>query len=139
MKHPTLLNSGLSRLIAEQGHTDELTLSDAGLPVPGGVERLDLAVMRGVPSLSDVLRAVLSELKPEAVVVAAEARASNPMFLTMVDEALAWALGPDSAQVEQILLPHAEFKHRTTQSRAVVRTGESQPFANIILVSGVAF
>ena len=34
-------------------------------------------------------------------------------------------------------LPHVDFKERTKLSRAVIRTGEFTPFANIILISGV--
>ncbi len=33
-------------------------------------------------------------------------------------------------------LPHAEFKKLTTSTKAVVRTGEFTPFANVILVAG---
>ena len=34
---------------------------------------------------------------------------------------------------------HEEFKNCTKQSRAVIRTGECSPYANIILKSGVVF
>ena len=34
---------------------------------------------------------------------------------------------------------HAEFKAMTASARAVVRTGEFTPYANIILCSGVVF
>jgi D-ribose pyranase len=34
---------------------------------------------------------------------------------------------------------HSEFKTRTASARAVVRTGEFAPYANVILVSGVVF
>jgi D-ribose pyranase len=36
-------------------------------------------------------------------------------------------------------ISHAEFKNRTASARAVVRTGEFTPYANIILVAGVVF
>ena len=36
-------------------------------------------------------------------------------------------------------LSHEAFKHRTQTARAVIRTGEVPPYANIILISGVAF
>ena len=34
---------------------------------------------------------------------------------------------------------HEEFKKLTKESKAVVRTGECSPYANIILKSGVVF
>ena len=37
------------------------------------------------------------------------------------------------------LLPHPAFKERVRSARAVIRTGEFTPYANIILVAGVVF
>ncbi len=34
------------------------------------------------------------------------------------------------------LVPHAEFKRQTASARAVIRTGEFTPYANVILVAG---
>ena len=34
---------------------------------------------------------------------------------------------------------HEEFKRRSATARAVVRTGECTPYANIMLIAGVAF
>ncbi|MEF1307007.1 RbsD/FucU domain-containing protein, partial [Vibrio owensii] len=34
---------------------------------------------------------------------------------------------------------HEDFKARTEQSRAVVRTGECTPYANVIFQAGVVF
>ncbi|MFK5080878.1 RbsD/FucU domain-containing protein, partial [Glaesserella parasuis] len=34
---------------------------------------------------------------------------------------------------------HNEFKHQSNQAKAVVRTGECSPYANVILYSGVPF
>jgi D-ribose pyranase len=36
-------------------------------------------------------------------------------------------------------IPHEEFKARTAAARAVVRTGEFTPYANVILIAGVTF
>jgi D-ribose pyranase len=40
------------------------------------------------------------------------------------------------AEVPIETVPHSEFKRMTESTRAVVRTGEHTPYANIILVSG---
>jgi D-ribose pyranase len=34
---------------------------------------------------------------------------------------------------------HEEFKQRTNESRAVIRTGECTPYANVIFQAGVTF
>ena len=44
MKRGKLLNAPLSALVAQMGHTDEITVCDAGLPIPAGPERIDLAL-----------------------------------------------------------------------------------------------
>jgi D-ribose pyranase len=41
--------------------------------------------------------------------------------------------------VEVEIVPHAEFKKKTKSAKAIVRTGEFTPYANIILESGVLF
>ena len=85
MKLGGVLNHRLSMVIAEMGHTDGLTIADAGLPVPLGVERIDLAVSPGVPSFAQVLAAVASELKIEEIVIAKEAFDRNPDLLPTLE------------------------------------------------------
>lgn len=131
MKKTGVLNHRLSEVIATMGHTDILVLADAGLPVPPGVERIDLAVSAGVPALLDVARAVAAELQVERLIVASELVSRNPGL----PEAIA-ALFP-GATVDRV--PHEDFKAMTAKARAVVRTGECTPYANVILVSGVTF
>ena len=55
----TTINPQLSRIISETGHTDLLVVTDAGLPIPAGSERVDLAVPPGRPGFFDVLDTVL--------------------------------------------------------------------------------
>ena len=50
MEKTMLLNAQLSRCIASVGHTESLTIYDAGLPIPLSVERIDLALTAGVVS-----------------------------------------------------------------------------------------
>ncbi len=131
MKKIGVLNHRLSAVIATMGHTDLLVLADAGLPVPPGVERIDLAVSPGVPALLDVARAVASELQVERLILASELVNRNPHLADAVAALFA------SAGVDRV--PHEDFKALMAKARAVVRTGECTPYANIILVSGVTF
>jgi len=43
VKKTILINSRLSEVIASMGHTDTIAIADSGLPIPKGVERIDLA------------------------------------------------------------------------------------------------
>ena len=131
MKKTKLLHSDLSYVIATLGHMDTLVIADAGLPIPIETERIDLALTQGVPGAIQTLKVVLEEMKVEKVILAEEAKDRNPRFLADVQELL------PGVQVE--FVSHTELKTRTAQARAVVRTGEFSPYANLILVSGVVF
>ncbi|MEG1427336.1 MAG: D-ribose pyranase, partial [Oscillospiraceae bacterium] len=77
MKKSPLLNIALSRVIASLGHGDILIIADAGLPVPPGVELIDLALTPGIPDFASVLRTVLSEMQVESHVLADEMFKAN--------------------------------------------------------------
>lgn len=127
MKRTTLLHSELSGLIAAMGHGDLLVIGDAGLPVPPGLRCIDLAVTRGVPRFLDVLDAVLAELVVERSAWASEASVDLDRELSSRN------LG------ETRTVPHNVFKALNRKARAIVRTGEFTPYANVALWSGVAF
>lgn len=131
MKKTTLLQSDLSYVIATMGHMDTLVIADAGLPIPAETVRIDLALTQGVPGAIQTLKVVLDEMKVEKIILAEEVKERNPKFLADVQGLL------PNVPVE--FLPHTEFKTRTASARAVVRTGEFAPYANVILVSGVVF
>src|SRR6476646_2426496 len=131
MKKRGILQHELSELIARMGHTDTLVICDAGLPVPPGVQRIDLAISGGVPSFMQVLRPLLEDLAVESVVIASEQSEISPEF----HKELKSVLG--AIPVKEV--PHVEFKRMTQDARAVIRTGEFTYYANIIIVAGVAF
>ena len=134
MKKTPLLNVALSRLIASLGHGDMVVIGDAGLPVPAGVELIDLALTHGVPDFISTLKVVLSEMQVESHVLAQEILDKQPTALATLDELdAAGELG------RRELLSHDQFKMLSRQARAVVRTGECQPYCNIVLIAGVTF
>jgi D-ribose pyranase len=103
-------------------------IGDAGLPIPLGPRRIDLALTGGIPSFLDTLRVVLSEIQVQSIIVASETGERIPQILKGISNLL-----PD---VREESIPHAEFKERTSNPVAIVRTGEFTPYANVILVSG---
>ena len=72
MKDRGILHPRLARVIASMGHGDALCITDAGLPIPTGVLRIDLAFAPGQPPFLDVLDAVLLELRVERYTMAKE-------------------------------------------------------------------
>ena len=130
-KTNTTINPALSRVISETGHTDLLVVTDAGLPIPPASERIDLAYRPGAPAFLDVLDTVLAELVVEGATVSAEVAEVSPHILAALRERL--------PGIEIELVPHTEFKQRTHDARAFVRSGEFTPYANVILQAGVAY
>ncbi|MBC9247055.1 D-ribose pyranase [Paracoccus sp. 11-3] len=127
MKRGKLLNAELSGLVASMGHGDLIVVGDAGLPVPSGVVCIDLAVTGGVPEMFQVLDALLSELVVERSAIAVEASEDLSEHFRK----------RDIGTVETVT--HEEFKRISADARAIIRTGEFTPYANICLWSGVAF
>jgi len=132
-KTATTINPALSRVISETGHTDLLVVTDAGLPIPPGSERIDLAYRPGAPAFFDVLDTVLAELAVEGATVSEEVAEKSPEVLAALRERFA----DEDFEIE--LIPHVEFKKLTHSARAFVRSGEFTPYANVILHAGVAY
>jgi len=131
MKKTRLINAPLSAVVATMGHTDRLAVADAGLPIPSGPARIDLAVTPGTPAFLDVLDAVLEELVVEKAVCAVEIEEASPKMLKGIRERL--------GDVPIEFVPHEEFKRLCGGAKAVARSGECTPYANVLLYSGVAF
>ena len=132
MKKGRLLNAPLSAVVARLGHGDRLVICDAGLPIPPGVERIDLAVSQGVPTLVQVLQAVAAEMQVESVLLAQESLSASDGHVPP------W-LPAELAQKPFNTISHEEFKRQCASARAVVRTGECTPYANVMLIAGVTF
>ncbi|WP_053371958.1 D-ribose pyranase [Paenibacillus sp. FJAT-27812] len=131
MRKNGILNSDIAAVIARMGHTDYIVIGDCGLPIPDTVKRIDLAVKPGLPSYLDTLEAVLADMEVESAVIASEMTEQN---VPVYDRTKALLNGIPIKQVS-----HEAFKGLTLQAKAVIRTGEATPYANIILQSGVFF
>lgn len=70
----------LSRILAELRHMDTIVIGDAGLPIPKGVERVDLGWRPGDPKYLDVLEEILKVLVVEKATFATEALEVTPEF-----------------------------------------------------------
>jgi D-ribose pyranase len=132
MKRWGHLNREVSRVLAGMGHTDSLAIGDCGLPVPDGVECIDLSIGLGDPTFLRVLDSVLADFKAERAVFASEAKDHNAAVA-----ARASRLSAEQVQVD--FVTHQALKELTRRARAVIRTGEATPYANVVLYSGVIF
>jgi D-ribose pyranase len=131
MKKTGILNKDISEVVASLGHQDTLAIADAGLPIPAETRRIDLALTEGIPSFLDTLRVVLTEMQVEQAIVAEEMLETSPNVYQAIKELLG------DVSIETVT--HLIFKEKTRSARAVIRTGEFTPYANVILVAGVVF
>lgn len=132
MKKAGHLNRDISRVLAAMGHTDAVVIADCGLPVPASVECIDVSLSQGDPPFLRVLDTVLADLQVERAVFASEALTHNAAVASCASR-----LAEQGIAVE--FVAHEAFKALARQARAVIRTGEATPYANVILYSGVIF
>jgi D-ribose pyranase len=132
MKKNRLLNAALSQLVASLGHGDRILVADAGMPMPrdGSVELVDLALTQGVPTLTTTLEALLTEMQVESHIVASETLERDHEWLS--------GLGAERIGARTVV-SHEALKRLSHGARAVIRTGECTPYANLMLVAGVTF
>ncbi|MDI6506790.1 D-ribose pyranase [Bacillus wiedmannii] len=131
MKKHGVLNSEIASVLASLGHTDTIVIADCGLPIPDGVKRIDLAVEIGKPRFLDVLQVVADDMAIEKVTLAEEvinnnAEVNKEIELKLIEPAFEY-------------VSHEQFKEHTKKAKAIIRTGEATPYANVILHAGVIF
>ena len=79
------------------------------------------------------LEIVAADMKIEKIVLAEEIKTQNTEVLSQIEK----LFGGQNIEVEYV--SHAELKAQTHDCKAVIRTGETTPYANIILQAGCIF
>lgn len=131
MKKTGILNSHISKVLSDLGHTDKIVIADAGLPIPDGVLRIDVSLKQGVPSFWEVLDTILMDMVVEKAVFAEEVKVENIPVYQEITRKL--------SEVALEYVSHDRFKLLTKDAKVIIRTGEVTPYANCILSSGVFF
>ncbi len=115
MKKHGILNSHISKVLTDLGHTDTIVIADCGLPIPDGVARIDLALELGTPSFLDVVRVVADDMAIEQLTLATEIKGSET----------GRARGNSKpCRSRRRSFTHEEFKKQTQQAKVIIRTGK---------------
>ncbi|MBU6409823.1 MAG: transport protein RbsD/FucU [Verrucomicrobia bacterium] len=124
-----ILNPQLLSLLARVRHTNALVIADRGFPFWPMIETVDISLVDGVPSVLQVLEAVLAGGTYNQAYMAEEFRVHNT---PATRAALEKKIGRVPLQFE----PHLEFKKRVPYALGLIRTGDTVQYANMILISG---
>lgn len=131
MKKQGILNSHISKILTDLGHTDYIVVADIGLPIPSGVPKIDLALTYGTPAFQQVVDLIADDMVIEKVILAEEIRTDNPSQANYLENKFS------GSQIDWC--SHEKFKELTRYAKVVIRTGEATPYANCILQAGVHF
>lgn len=123
-----IINPQLQHLLCRIRHTNALVIADAAFPFWPQIETVDLALVRGVPTIVQVLDAILPNFKAGAVHMADEFRTHNSAQKQNEFETAC-------RNVPMHFEPHILFKKRVPDAIGLVRTGDTTAYGNLILVS----
>ena len=125
-----ILNPNVLALLARVRHTNMLVIADRGFPFWPMIETVDLSLTDDVPTVLQVLAAVRENFVIGQAYMAAE-------FLTHNEAGTQEAFAKALAGIPLMHEAHEDaFKPRVPRAIGLIRTGDTIPFANMILVSG---
>ena len=124
-----ILNPQVLSLVARVRHTNALVIADQGFPFWPQIETLDISLMDDIPTVLQVLSALRPEFKVIQAYMAREFRKTNTRA---TQDALTKAFGNIRLTYE----PHIKFKKRVPGAIGLIRSGDTLPYANVILISG---
>jgi D-ribose pyranase len=123
-----ILNPQINALLSRVRHTNMLVIADRGFPYWPAVETVDIALVDGIPTVLQVLDAIRPNFAIGEIIMASEFREQN--VLAVQDR---FAMAMDGVSVT--FVPHVDLKRRVPAAIGLIRTGDTVPYANMILVS----
>jgi D-ribose pyranase len=123
-----ILNPHINSLLSRVRHTNTLVIADRGFPFWPMIETVDISLVDDVPTVLEVLRALLPNFDVGPAWMAREFLEHNS---PKVQAAFADALRGTHLKHE----PHLLFKKRVPQAIGLIRTGDTTQYANVVLES----
>lgn len=129
MLNSGILNPQLNSLLSRIRHTNILVIADRGFPFWPGIETVDISLIDDVPRVLDVLQAIRGNFSVGRFFMAEEFRRYNSQE---IQNQFATVIGSTPIDYE----PHMILKRRVPDAIGLIRTGDTIPYANILLASG---
>ena len=134
---PSIISPELLKILHEMGHSDEIVIGDGNFPAASNAKRLVRADGHGVPELLDaILQLFPLDTYVEAPVMLMQVTPGDDVdpviwkeYRKIVDK------HQDDVNFEEI--ERFAFYERARDAYAIVATGESALYANVILKNGV--
>ena len=123
-----ILNPGVNSLLSRVRHTNLLVIADRGFPFWPQIETVDISLVDDIPRVLEVLRSVRANFAIGRVFMAEEFRGANQAGVRMEFD-----LALEGLVV--IFEPHTDLKKRVPAAIGLIRTGDTVPYANMILES----
>ncbi len=129
LKHG-ILNPALLELLGRFRHTNTIVIADRGFPSWPSVPTIDLSLTDNIPTVEQVLLAILPACQVGAAFRAKEFKSHNPAATVSAAEKLLRTHG-----ISLTYEKHLDFKKRVPACIGLIRTADTNPYANIILES----
>ena len=123
-----ILNPHVLDLLARFRHTNTIVIADRGFPSWPQIETVDLSLVDNVPTVLQALAAVRAQCIVGKAWMAKEFLKNNDIR-TQASFATAFK------GVALTREPHVDFKKRVPGVIGLIRTGDTTPYANVILES----
>lgn len=127
MRKGTILNSDIVRVLGTMGASDAIAISNCEMSIPDCVERIDISLRKGTPSLLETLDTLLQEFNSGSIVLPEEIKEKHPelhkeILLRIPDNKIQY-------------VSFMQFKKRVERTKAIIRTGEDLAYGCIMLDS----
>lgn len=132
---PSMLSPELLKILMEMGHGDELVIGDGNFPAASNAQRLIRCDGHGVPKLLDAILTLMPlDTYVDAPVALMETTQGDPRPVIW-DEYQGILAKHQKVKIETV--ERFAFYERAKRAYAIVATGETALYANIILKKGV--
>ena len=129
------INPCILAAVSRLGHGDKILIADGNYPLnskTGDAEKIWVSLSPGIPTVTDVLDALLSIINVEEAAVMQPSEGPEPEIFKEFEEML--------PEMELQKLSRYEFYSECTEKplSLAIATGEKRTFANILLTVGCA-
>lgn len=135
---PSILTPDLLKVMMEMGHGDELVLADGNYPRFGHPQRVIRCDGHGIPPILDaILRFMPLDPYVEHPTILIQVLPDDP-YVPEIWDSYRQIIGRyEKAGARELAINKYDFYERASKAYAVVTTGETALYANIILKKGV--